>query len=356
MLNVLYISGSEEQSKYLDLCLEKHSSFCLTEGEKSFVKDLLLLISHYIDSVLIEEERSTITMARLLYHCVPDYNGESQLLCFVNYAIQNEDKSLDQNQINQLESLSARLSQANNHENVVVALQAILFDYMLNPESNASVSNLLNLAVLRCNFHNDTELKLLYERLCKREDTNSVFPEFSARYESLLNNYNQFDGKLLDYAYSKYESLPQHIKNKIEKYDFQICLSNELFGKSIDLRKLGSTHINDRKIRVWLENSKVSIDISFGHELGHVIDYVYGREGFISKTEKIWLIIFGADKDKYFKSKMRKDPELQILHEYAITNETEYFASAFADYIQCPKWLKKAAPDTYYYMETLLSE
>lgn len=355
MLNVLYVSGSDNRAKYLDQCLEKHSWFCLTEQERTFIKDLLLLIAYYINSILIEEECNTVTFARLLYFCPAQTKDKSRFLSFVECALQNEDHSLNEDQIAELRRLLKNIKSNYCSINMLITLQAIQLDCMMNPECNRAVVNLINLALLRCTSDESSLLDNLYGPCSDDKYSMPVFPEFSARYENLLEKNDCLSKyKLQGYVNEKYESLPACVKQRLGQYDFQIRLSNELFGKSFDLKKMGSTHINDKKIRVWLENSKTSIDISFLHEMGHVVDYIFGANGLISKSQNAWGIIFKLDKERYFKLKMSECPELEILHEYAIVNQTEYFASSFADYIENPEWLRAAVPDTYYYIESLL--
>ena len=307
-----------------------------------------------MESVLVEDEYSTITFAKLLYYCPPDKSKDSPFLCFVKHAIENEDGALDSDKINELKELLCRVQPDYSLENILVCLQLLQMDCSLNPECSCAVSNLLNLAILKCNFKNDAILNDICAKTCDVSYAISVFPEYSDRYEELMRRYNGKDKELLKYAYNKYRELPELLRKRIEEYDFQICLSYELFGDALDLRKLGTTHISGRKIRVWLEQGKLAIDMSLFHEIGHVIDYVVGEGQLHSKKDSAWQMVFNHDKDRYLRSKLHKEPELRMLHEYSVQNPTEYFASTFVDFIRNSDWLKTESPDTYYYMESLL--
>ena len=343
------------KDEYLDARLHYHSYWKLTVPEKRFIKDLLLLIDRYINYVLIEDEYNTITMARLISLCPIRPNGKSPFVSFVEDAIENKEEGLKQEEINILSNLLDKIRPVFCQDNILIAAQTILLDSMFNPECTEAVSNLLNLTVLRCNTRGE-QTDGLDALFCDDNYLSYVIPEFSDRSEMLMRQRDETrtQDDLFDYVMNKWDMLPCDLQKKTKDYVLEFCLTNELYGETSSLRKMGSTHISERRIRVWFERNKVSIDLAFFHEMGHVADYVYGHGWLLSKEDKAWEIIFEAEKDLYWESKMQASPALKRFHDYAVSCTAEYFACSFSDYVQEPDWLRDVAPNTYYYLDTLL--
>ena len=361
MINVLYIGDSAstlsetEKEQYLDKCLEKYPQFHLLDNEKCFIKNLLILISYYINCVLLEEESSSFTFVTLLNFCVPNNINTSSFIHLVEYAIKNEDGSLSEKEKSRLEKYLSSIKDEYSKEKVLLMLQVIQLDCALNPECSQVVYNIVNTAVIRCCTGNDKIADEIYSQV-RESSYKPVYLEFSNHYEELLKHSTKIDDSLIEYAYQKYDKLPLHIRNKIERFNFQICLSYQLECDKKEYRKLGSTHFCGDDIRVWLNADKIFIDISIYHELGHVIDYVYkNHQGIHSENNGAWTIIYQMDKQKFFDGKVKDNKEYKELYEYGISNETEYFACAFAEYIENPEKLRELVPDTYYYLEAMLS-
>lgn len=364
MLNVIYEGETashldkQEKEQYLDNKIARYSRFCLLENEKRFIKDLLLLIALYMECVLLEEEYNTITVARLLNCCKPDVDNEPLFFVMVKDAILNEEGYLSQTQIDELRVLLNKVQSNYNHDNILVALQVIQLDSNLNPECSCLTANLLNLAILRCNSQEDELIDVLCNKLCDDKYLPFVFPELSSRSEVLFNNLNNqvntTDAELLNYVYDKYLKLPHAVKEKLKEYDFQVRFTRELFGKHRSWRKLGNTRICGEHIRVWMEGRRAVIDLSFNHEMGHVVDYLFGDGSFFSKTDEAWSDTYEKEKGVYYNKKVKQTPQMKEFFDYTISNKTEYFASVFADYVEAPQWLKETTPNTYYYIETVL--
>ena len=366
MLNVLYIRGPNEENweidrkakeEYLEDCFCRHDYWPLLDSEKEFIINLLLLIDRYVTYVLVEEEYNTITMARLLSLCPIRLNGFSRFYSFVEEAIENIEGDLTKEETEVLSSILSLITPTYTQDNILLTAQTVLLDSMFNSECIEAVANLLNLAVIRCNCKDDSTMAL-DSPLSGNEYLAYVLPEFSERSETLMKVKREKVGHedLFDYAMSKWPKLPEALRLKAKNYDLEICLTNELFGNTSDLRKMGSTHICGKKIRVWLEKNKAAIDFSFFHEMGHVADYLYGVNGLHSKTEKAWGMIFDLEKDKYWKRNMEECAELKKLYDYAVSNVYEYFACTFSDYIQKPEWLMETAPNTYHYLDAMFAE
>lgn len=363
MLNVIYIGDTsadpceEPRRQYLDACLRKCSAFQLSNTEQEFIKDFILLVSYYIEFVLLEEEHNPQVFARMLAYSNVS-NNSSPLLVLIEDATENESLSKQQKEV--LNKYLERIKTQYFPENILLALQVIQFSAVLDPECSKAVSNLINLSILKCNMpeiENDT-LSLLCSKAMEEQYLSFVYPEFSLHYEKLLkeNSGRVEDGKLLEYVYKKVDQLPKTMRDKILEYDFEIRLSNQLLTKQKNFKKLGSTHLCGNQIRVWLVNDKIIVDLSLYHEMGHVIDYAYGNASLYSRKNSAWKILYEADRLSFYEGKKKLNPDFTELYEYAIQNETEYFAAAFSEYIQEPEELKNIVPDTFYFLESLFSQ
>lgn len=366
MLSVIYVGETsdpiydKEKEQYLDKKLALYPQFNLLQEERSFIKNYLILCARYMEYVLREEEYNTITLMRLLNlseikcNSVPTH----ALFAMIENALKNDDKSLSQDQIQSLQKAVETTKQFYNKDNFLLLLQVLQVDSIFNPECRCVISNLLNTAILRVNSHEGDEIDALYSKLCCDEYLPFVYHEFGKRSEVL------FDSKRLEnmrneswnYAYSKFEKLPSQLKERLKYYNFQIRLTKELFGKDRESRKLGSTRIYGKRIRVWIEGGRAVVDLSFFHEMGHVADYIIGEDNFYSKTDKAWEMIYKMERLEYCNEKLNIMPQFIDFIDYAVSDKTEYFASVFADYIERPEWLREKAPNSYLCLEALLEK
>lgn len=366
MLDVLYVgknhadnptSSLKEQEDYLYKRMNVHSCLCLTREEKEFIKNLIMSVVCYMDYVLLEEDYNSKTLAQLLFLTVPNKANQSPFVYLLADTVKNEDKSLSDAQVAVLSYYSQKVISKLNTEFILLTLHALQVDCILNPKCSKTVVDLLNLAVLRCDIGRSESIDALLTDILSEKCSVPSFKEFSPHYEALMERrLSQFnsDEKYRQHALLKYNKLPQSVKDKISKLEFSICFSDELMGENWSSRKFGSTHIHGNKVRVWLERSLAIIDMSFYHEMGHVVDYIFSQKGFISKSDKMWETVYKTEKDCYLQEKLSKAPKLRYIYEYSVSSPTEYFAAAFSDYIENPEWLMKAAPKTHRYMAALL--
>lgn len=370
MVNVIYVGKSypdsdikkkiEEQERYLLKCLDRYKCFLLTDSDKEFIKNLMIAVAFYMDCVLIEDDYNTSAFVQLLSTTVPGGNNIAMLFYLLKEAVTNEDYHLSIERKIILSDYLNKIKKDYDKNSVQLALQILQVDCMLNPNCSQLVSNILNLAVLKCNTKSTALITQLQNELNKEKNFSLVCDEFSDRFETLLKmkKSDLSDDELILYKYldEKYSMLPITIQKKIEEYDFDIYLSDELFGHDWNLRKLGSTHINGNQIRVWLGKNKGIIDLSFYHEIGHVVDKIFCDDGFYSKTNEDWKETYEKDKDVYFQAKIRTNPELRELYEYGISSPTEYFACVFNDYVENKEWLEEVVPCSYEIIEKVIFE
>jgi Mlc titration factor MtfA (ptsG expression regulator) len=88
----------------------------------------------------------------------------------------------------------------------------------------------------------------------------------------------------------------------------------------------------------------------FIHEIGHAIDYkVNGNVMLRESNSKEF-------KALYEEESQLMEPISNSLAGYAATNEEEYFAEAFQQYILFPENLQQTAPETYAFMKEFVAE
>lgn len=350
MLNVICKNPSDRRD-YLDQCLRSCEQFQLSEVEKSFICNSLLMIAGYMDNALKEDDINAIGMAQLLFY-YGDKLENSTLLILIETLYYGESLSPSWKRI--LGYYIYKAKSLYTTDRLTLLFQVLLADAMLNATTNRIILNTLNLCLLKSQLGDSAPLNQLFVVATSSCYASPVFKEFSGHYEALLKNDNTDYDDLMSYVQQKYELIPEKIRKKLEEYVFSIHLSPRLDCKDKTRRKLGSTHICGDNIRIWLEADKNIIDATFYHEIGHAVDKAYGEEKRYSQESSAWDNAFNEDRDVFYSYKAKENQDLQEIHEYSTTNPSEYFAGAFVEYIQSPEQLRKYCPNTYCCLNNLL--
>ena len=116
-----------------------------------------------------------------------------------------------------------------------------------------------------------------------------------------------------------------------------------------DLEKGGS--INYEKKRITVNAVPYQEDMNLIHEMGHYLDYSLN---FISGNEE-FLELYESNKDyiEYIYRNVSDIVEEEELR-YCVSNEREFFASVFKDYILYNSYVKTNYADLYAFMECIL--
>lgn len=149
------------------------------------------------------------------------------------------------------------------------------------------------------------------------------------------------------YAKLYYYCVPEKIRNAFHEEGWQFILTDKdiasvYYHGPIEGRLAGLTDISEQSI--YIHARKEDIRRALIHEFGHYFDY---RLSMNSINHDEFKAIYKKEK-AFFNEKWKID-------DHAISNEQEYFASAFEQMILYPEVLKEDCPKTYSYLEKLLS-
>lgn len=393
MLNVIYEHRAnkerevkkdivEAQREYLQERIEKYKTILrLTEEDTTFIVNLLLLIARYMAYIVPIEEYNTITFARLVGYCPLISCGEGPLfLSMVETAIENKEGELTEEKVSKLKVLFDQVMKTHMDEKVLraidervlLAIHVLQIDCMLNCDINSAAARLINLAAIKnsgkwISDAGEDAISSLENELLDFDCATSCFDQFNSRHKELRGLLkNEHYDMLTQYAYELFERLPMRIKNKINKYDFHIYVSNELLGNKMSMQPdgvntTGSFYYYEKQLHVWfLAKTREMIDRTLNHEIGHVVDYIIGQENDcfgknMTDDNTEWETIYTKEKDLYCQEKIKIAPEWEYVHRYESSIPSEYFAGVFAAYIDIPEWLKESCPLTYNHIDNLLN-
>lgn len=149
------------------------------------------------------------------------------------------------------------------------------------------------------------------------------------------------------YAASFYFSIPEFIRTEFKKDGWQVVLTDKDISKQYyngPVKGRLSGLASSREKKLYVHGSRNDIRRSMIHEFGHYWDYTCGIPSTDAKFNDIYLI----EKETFYE-KWKTD-------DHATSNSQEYFAEAFAQLILYPNILKKNCPNTYKYLQDIVSE
>lgn len=140
-----------------------------------------------------------------------------------------------------------------------------------------------------------------------------------------------------------YNELPEPVKQLFKDSGCKIKVKEEIKNRD-DIA--GIFYHNDLigfcKIVIIKDVNRIN-EVVF-HEIGHLVDWGYNRE--YESEEYEFMRIYYQEKDDFV---------TDYNYRYAISNPTEYFASAFAEYMINPERLKENTPLTYNYIVKVIN-
>ncbi len=150
----------------------------------------------------------------------------------------------------------------------------------------------------------------------------------------------------------RYNQIPQEIRNAFEEKGWSIIITDSAtLNRKSHINMVipegyilaGSTAVNSKTI--YLNDLSYLSYESICHEMGHFFDVELSKEvngNVRSSKSQDFIDIWNAEKNGYGDS-------------YCISTSAEYFADAFASYIQNGADLKAKCPRTYSYVENIVS-
>ena len=139
-----------------------------------------------------------------------------------------------------------------------------------------------------------------------------------------------------------YNNLPESVKKLFKDTDCTITEVTSIddvyipgFGNAAGVFRGGYSSYPQIEI---VYNARYIQNVTY-HEFGHLLDYGYNTE-YESEDDEFMNIYYAE------RSNFKNDYN----YEYAVSNSTEYFAEAFAEYMKNPQQLKDNTPRTYNYI------
>lgn len=164
------------------------------------------------------------------------------------------------------------------------------------------------------------------------------------------NNYIELDGnvnkKVLNYLKNKLILIPEPILYSYFESGGKIIITDKDISKTYysgdNLGKILGLHDNRKNI-VYISDTEYAIDYSLVHEFGHVLD---------SKTD------WSSMKDEFLNifSEEKEMLEVYSIDNHYKSNEREFFAEVFQEYIINPEKCKETAPKAFEFVKNKINE
>lgn len=165
---------------------------------------------------------------------------------------------------------------------------------------------------------------------------NSTIPGKISMYgETIYTN-----GVVYDKVWNAYAKVPDKVKLMLQDNKYRIYIV-DIIDNNANI--LGQTTYAVKLIKI--RDLNCDVETTLMHECGHVLDDE-SHILFISWTKE-FKDIFAEEKDAFYYV-------VDDNYEYYITNEKEYFAQAFAEFILNPEKLNFYTPKTYKFIEECL--
>lgn len=139
------------------------------------------------------------------------------------------------------------------------------------------------------------------------------------------------------------KSLPDKYWNDFKSYGWKIILCSNISAND-SYKVVGKTSYTRRII--FLVNEDWNVKESFYHEFGHFIDCQYGYDGVRLSEHDEFETLYAAEKNTF-------NSLCESVTGYAISDEHEFFAAAYNEYLLHPDNLASCCPNVYEYMKNL---
>ena len=139
-----------------------------------------------------------------------------------------------------------------------------------------------------------------------------------------------------------YLGIPENVRQYLEDQGWTFICSAQSFGKRYGYTGsiLALTVYKDKVI--YIDNRKKA-ESAIVHEVGHAIDYSYG----FTSNSQAFNDIFAVEHNNV--------SSFWITHHSNTDTAVEYFAEAFQIYVQQPENLQTYCPQTYEYIQNIVS-
>lgn len=167
---------------------------------------------------------------------------------------------------------------------------------------------------------------------------------------TIYDNYIEIDGnvndEILNYLKNKLILIPNSILSSYFNSGGKIIITDKNISKTYyseyNLGKIVGLHDNKKNI-VYISNSEYAIDYSLVHEFGHVLDSATNWSSMNDDFKNIF-------------SKEKETLDVYSVDNHYKTNEREFFAEVFQEYIINPEKCKQTAPKAFEFIKSKIDE
>lgn len=174
----------------------------------------------------------------------------------------------------------------------------------------------------------------------KEEKNNTYCNEY---YNDNIFVQDETDENIVYLLDSMTKLLPDKYWNDFKSYGWKIILCSNISAND-SYKIVGKTAYTRRTI--FLVNEDWNVKESFYHEFGHFIDCQYGYDGVRLSEHDEFETLYAAEKNTF-------NSLCESVTGYAISDEHEFFAAAYNEYLLHPDNLASCCPNVYEYMKNL---
>lgn len=179
-----------------------------------------------------------------------------------------------------------------------------------------------------------------------QQDVSSVYEEVKIKYKDYIVEEGTIDENIIQYLDSKLQLIPENLVLKYFEQGGRILITDKdisnTYYKDYNFGRVIGMH-DARKNIVYISNSEYAIDNALIHEFGHVLDSLTDW----SSMKGTFSDIFYTEKDTF---------EVYSVDNHYKTNEREFFAEVFQQFILEPDSCKSSAPQSYEFIKNKLNE
>lgn len=169
------------------------------------------------------------------------------------------------------------------------------------------------------------------------DNTNTTEKEILVDYSKYIDTEGNIDDKIISYLESRLHYIPNTITNNYFDNGGRILITDKniskTYYKEYNFGNIIGLH-DARKNIIYMSNSQYAIDNALIHEFGHVLDYICEWDSMNESFSQI----FKKEKDTF---------QVQSVDGHYKTNEREFFAEVFQEYILHPDTCKSSAPNAF---------
>ena len=168
----------------------------------------------------------------------------------------------------------------------------------------------------------------------------------NTKYDNYIKTDGDIDKEILNYLKNKLILIPDSILHSYFNSGGSIIITDkniaETYYNDYNIGKIVGLHDN-RKNVIYISNTEYAIDYSLVHEFGHVLDSMTNWDSMKEDFKNI----FSEEKEKL---------EVYSVDNHYKTNEREFFAEVFQEYIISPEKCKQTAPKAFEFIKNKINE